>query len=472
MTNNRAFVGHFARHVAFALGAFGVLLFLSLQGAVGQAYADPVDYSYKVVNGGAVITGYSGTEKRVDIPEDFDGFPVTRIAEHAFYNRPFDEGHDDPETFEENKFTLVTIPKTVTKIDELAFYNNHQLKSVEFDGNPKLVIGSSAFTDCGLTQVTLPKGTRFGKAGLDEIRNPFSGNPIKRFKSPGNPYLKVVGNGKMITNAAGTKVLAFAGASVTGSYAIPSGITTVGYAAFEGASITGLTMGDSVKTIETGAFSDCRKLVKVSLGKNVTKLESYAFKDCRKLRAFGIPAASKLKTIEAKALYNCPVLRSIRIPAGVKTIGEYALGIKCIGGIEGEDDSPVAGFCMTVAKNSAAYRYAKSNDLNYVGETKVYKLEPQVGALKATATKAAYVSASKNAYKYQFAYRLHGAKKWKMVKSRTQVVTLKKLLPTRRYEVKVRAIKKANGEVGYGTWSVVKLSAPIKAARLTSGSKS
>lgn len=65
------------------------------------------DYAYIVDGDNATITGYTGKNSGVVIPNTLDGYPVTSICNFAFQNCTF--------------LTSVTIPTSVTSIGEFAF---------------------------------------------------------------------------------------------------------------------------------------------------------------------------------------------------------------------------------------------------------------------------------------------------------------------------------------------------------------
>ena len=126
--------------------------------------------------GGITITGYSGTEKVVVIPEIIGGLPVTIIGNKAFYRKDL---------------SGVTIPGTVVTIEPLAFAEN-QLQSVDISGctfigyeafagnqisslvvSEKLSsIGPRAFINNNLSAITLPE--RITNIGRDA----FAENPL------------------------------------------------------------------------------------------------------------------------------------------------------------------------------------------------------------------------------------------------------------------------------------------------------
>ena len=67
------------------------------------------DFTYEVVDGKVVVTGYAGEAKDPAIPEVMDGLPVAAIRGKAFYG---------------DGLTGVTIPASVTAIGAWAFRKN------------------------------------------------------------------------------------------------------------------------------------------------------------------------------------------------------------------------------------------------------------------------------------------------------------------------------------------------------------
>ena len=72
-------------------------------------------YTYTVSENTITITGYTGTETKLSLPEAIDGLAVVAIGRDAFKN---------------SALTEVVIPDTVKKIDWFAFYGSGQLTSV------------------------------------------------------------------------------------------------------------------------------------------------------------------------------------------------------------------------------------------------------------------------------------------------------------------------------------------------------
>ena len=106
---------------------------------------DQLNFTYKLLETGTYeITGLSerGSELSVlKIPEKIDGIKVTNIGYKAFYVN--------------TKITSVTIPNTVTTIDEIAFFQCRNLTTVNIPNSVK-IIKNRAFGGCESLTLTIP----------------------------------------------------------------------------------------------------------------------------------------------------------------------------------------------------------------------------------------------------------------------------------------------------------------------------
>lgn len=105
------------------------------------------EFEYEIIDGGAVITAYTGNSTEVVIPDALGGAPVTEIGFYAFEAR-----YD---------ITDVTLPDTVTLIGEGAFMDCSSLESVNI---PEAVTGidRGAFVACtSLSEITLPESVQY-----------------------------------------------------------------------------------------------------------------------------------------------------------------------------------------------------------------------------------------------------------------------------------------------------------------------
>ncbi|MDR0290694.1 MAG: leucine-rich repeat domain-containing protein, partial [Treponema sp.] len=112
-------------------------------------------------SGEVVITGYTGTNKEVTIPNAISGMPVTIIGDNAFadkqltrVNIPNSVIYIGDFAFADNRLTSIRIPKGVVYIRDGAFAGN-RLTSVTLPDSVKF-IGTHAFSRNRLTGITIP----------------------------------------------------------------------------------------------------------------------------------------------------------------------------------------------------------------------------------------------------------------------------------------------------------------------------
>ena len=113
------------------------------------------DFACTTENGEVTITDYTGTREHVLIPSEIGGFPVTALADKAFY---------------EKHVTTVVVPDSVTEIGDLCFSGDNYLVSLTLpDGLAELSYG--ALESCySLMDFELPKGLKtIGAGALQSI---------------------------------------------------------------------------------------------------------------------------------------------------------------------------------------------------------------------------------------------------------------------------------------------------------------
>ena len=113
------------------------------------------DFDCTAENGEVTITDYIGTREHVLIPSEIGGFPVTALADKAFY---------------EKHVTTVVVPDSVTEIGDLCFSGDNYLVSLTLpDGLAELSYG--ALESCySLLDFDLPKGLKtIGEGALQPI---------------------------------------------------------------------------------------------------------------------------------------------------------------------------------------------------------------------------------------------------------------------------------------------------------------
>ncbi len=185
----------------------------------------------------------------------------------------------------------VSIPSSVTKIGEDAFYRCNSLGSVIIpEGVTK--IGRSAFYGCtSLGSVIIPEG-------VTEIREEaFSGcTSLSSVSIPGSV----------------TKIdfYAFEGCTSLSSVIIPGSVTEIGSSAFKGCtSLSDVSISEGVTKIGYGAFKGCTSLSSVIIPEGVTEIGKWAFSSCTSLASVSIPGS--VTEIDFDAFEGCTSLTEI-----------------------------------------------------------------------------------------------------------------------------------------------------------------
>ncbi|MBO7141221.1 MAG: leucine-rich repeat protein [Prevotella sp.] len=256
-----------------------ILLFMLMLLPVMDSAADPVmiDLIYYNLDSStkeAEVTNYWGGypdgmsvrySGSVTIPESvfYDGttYNVTTIGKYAFFY---------------GLVTSVTIPNSVTSINDYAFFRCKNLNSITIPNSVK-TIGSSAFNGCtGLTSVTIPKSVT--SIGND---NPFGGcSGLTSIKvESGNTYFDSRNSCNAIIKKQNSELISGCMNTV-----IPYGVKSIGSYAFLNCSgLTSITIPNSVTSIGTAAFYGCSGLTSVTIPNSVTSIGSYTFYNCSNL---------------------------------------------------------------------------------------------------------------------------------------------------------------------------------------------
>jgi hypothetical protein len=259
------------------------------------------DYTYTVSNGEATIIEYTGYGGVITVPSTLGGFPTVAIGNNSF----------------QASYSLisVTLPNGITAIGNNAFQDCDSLTSVTFP-NSITTIGSNAFRFCAsLISVNVPSNvTTIGNYAFDSCNSLIAIN----VSTANMNYLSL--DGVLYDKTITTLIQYPAGKS--GTFTIPSSITTIGGYAF--ASCTNLTsviIPNSVTAIRNAAFSNCLSLTSVTIPSSVTIIGDYVFTFCTSLTSMTIP--DRVITIANNAFQGCTSLTSVTVGSGVTTIGDY-----------------------------------------------------------------------------------------------------------------------------------------------------
>lgn len=222
------------------------------------------------------------------------------------------------------KLTSVKFSNSVTNISYCAFGNCTALKTVTLPTKLK-TIGTSAFQNSGVTSVTLPNTVTkvddfafFGSklatlkigTGLKTIgSSAFAYTPIKSLTIPGNV--------KTISGSAFTECKKLT------TLTLKNGITTINSAAFsECTALKAVTIPNSVTKLGSSAFSGDTALTTVILGNKIPTIEEFTFISTA-IKEIAIP--DSVKSIDEGAFWNCKSLKKMTIGAGLEDLNLYSM---------------------------------------------------------------------------------------------------------------------------------------------------
>ncbi len=180
----------------------------------------------------------------------------------------------------------IELPAKTTVIGNRCFQYCSSLKSVTLNSTGALQIGTYAFADSGLTEITIPKGT----------------------KSVGTYVFSNCTDLEKVTVADGTQALTldkycFQKCTSLKSIDLPGRVTAISDYTFYGCeSLESVTL-NKVKTIGNGAFSGCYALKSVILPDTVTTINGSAFLNCSSLKSITIP--EKCTSIGSNVFAGC-----------------------------------------------------------------------------------------------------------------------------------------------------------------------
>lgn len=254
------------------------------------------------------VTGYSGTNADVVIPDSTNGYPVTSIGFGAFYYRsdvthvtiPNSVTNIRGQAFCYCGLTSVTIPIGIKNIEDATFYYCQHLTNVVIpDGVTN--IGDSAFSAAPLTSLTLPDSViSIGFSSFEAcltLTNVLIPKNVIQMAGDSfydcsslmainvdalNPaYASLDG---VLFDKAFDVLIECPGAK-EGDYIIPNGVASIGDYAFAVCrNLTSIKIPDGVTNIGYWAFSQCDGIGRLDIPSSVVSIVDFAFQDCTGLR--------------------------------------------------------------------------------------------------------------------------------------------------------------------------------------------
>jgi hypothetical protein len=121
----------------------------------------------------------------------------------------------------------------------------------------------------------------------------------------------------------GKTCLLEAPALLSGSYSVPSTVTSISDDAFSFCSaVTSVSLPEGLTSIGDYAFSNCALLKTINLPSTLSSLGRNSFQDCTELTSIAIP--SGITAIGISTFYGCRKLATVSFTSNVTAIEEYA----------------------------------------------------------------------------------------------------------------------------------------------------
>ncbi len=267
-----------------ALSFVGYLLPQSVKAALPDDY-----FTYEIKEDGTIkIKSFDINSGVLDvvIPSEIDGYTVTEIY------RCYSES-----------ITSVTIPDTVTKIEDGAFNGCRSLTEVNF-GNSVETIGTLSFTGCySLTSIEFPDSLK--SIGTMAFLSDMNLKEVKCGSS-----LEVVGQ------------RAFDYCIELESIEFNSSLKEIGEQAFIGcAKLESIEFGADNILVNQRAFAGCTSLksIKIDGDADLFEMNSFAFIPIESFEITG-----SVRRIENYAFYGCEELTDLTFGGGMEEIGYYS----------------------------------------------------------------------------------------------------------------------------------------------------
>lgn len=293
------------------------------------------EYLYYEADEYIIISGYTGNDKRLIIPDTINDKPVTVISHNAFRNCNI-EHIQFPAMLKRIGYsafskiglkTMSALPETLEFIGDSAFSNNNDLTGDINIPDNVLTIGDSAFFNCSKVKsftigqsVTYIGNYAFGNSSISSVKIPDSVTYIGCGAFYKAKDLKSIEFGAGINNI--EKLLA---ASYDYLEKIVVGEDNPNYSSIDGVLCSKdkerllsypkskpdeiFTVPQGVKEIADGSFTGCTGVKEVVFSPTVTVIDENAFSGCNSIESVSFPKT--IKSIGVKAFSDCKNLKNV-----------------------------------------------------------------------------------------------------------------------------------------------------------------
>lgn len=251
----------------------------------------------------AIVNSTLNQEENVIIPSsiEYNGqtYQVTTISDNVFRYA---------------KMKSVTIPESVKRIGNEAFYYCSNLTSIEI-GKNVTSIGNDSFGYCtALTSI---------KVSEDNPIYDSRDNCNAIIRTSDNTLLYGCLNSFIPDGIVKIQSSAFSHLKIEGDFVVPESVTSIGDEAFcYCTELTSIKLPSKLSSFGHRVFWGCSKIKSISIPEGVTEIGEYSFCECRGLEKVSLPTT--IKTIGFVAFSYCTNLTDINLPNGIESIGNRA----------------------------------------------------------------------------------------------------------------------------------------------------
>ena len=259
-----------------------------------------------------------------------------------------------PLAFANTKIEALTLPNSVSVVDDNAFRETKALKTVDFGNNEYIQLMSNAFYLSGISELTIPKNVGYiGEFCFVGLTN------LKEFKvDSDHEYYKAIDG--LLYEKDGRKLICVPSAR-QGTLTLPKEVEEIGFGAFEYSSLEGVEFNkdSNILTLGYRAFFGMESLKEITIPKTVVSIDYYAFAYCTSLEKVFFEEGSRLSGIYEGAFCGDERLYDITLPNEVLEISDYVFfGCSSIKKLPISSDSKIKGIY------SYAFAYTGLTELN------------------------------------------------------------------------------------------------------------
>ncbi len=278
-----------------------------------EVIGDELNFVLSADGGHYVVAGAADKAAvRLEIPDIYNGIPVTEIADSAFSGM--------------NKLESISIPDSITRVGGKAFSGCAALeyagingfKYLGNDSNPYRVLiacgneAASPYLVINDATAVIADEACINAPGVEYVYIPASVVTVGDYAFWACTTLREAEIGHNV-NYIGDG--AFYGCSALESVSIPDGVTYLGSDAFfDCSSLVKAVIGNGIETLNPNTFGRCTSLTTVDLGDNLRHIDQAAFDSCTSLAGITLPMS--LGYIHKDAFSSCPSLKYTEFNGG------------------------------------------------------------------------------------------------------------------------------------------------------------